>query len=56
MDELINELQQWAATLAKFADTRCGVQLTPVDACNLGGVVEEALHAIEELLGVHGNE
>ena len=49
MDELINELQQWAATRAKFADTAYGVQLTPMDACNLGGVVEEALRAINEL-------
>ena len=49
MDELLQELREWEAKLALYSDTAYGVQLTPVDACNLGGVIEEARQTIEEL-------
>lgn len=49
MDELIKELQDWAAQLNRYADTAYGAQLTPIDACNLGHVIEEALCAIRDM-------
>ena len=49
MDELIIELQEWAAQLNRYADTAYGAQLTPIDACNLGRAIEEAVSVIKDL-------